>query len=72
MTAIVEILAALVVSAACAAFASFGVNLQTHSDSDHLRKREAGRSVARSPQMQPVSVNAGQTPDALKARRTPA
>lgn len=72
MTAIVEILAALVVSAACAAFASFGVNLQTHSDSDHLRKSEAGRPVARTPQAQRVSVSASQTPDALKARRTPA
>lgn len=67
-----EILAALVVSAACAAFASFGVNLQTHSDADHLRKSETGRSVARSPQAQSVSVDASRTPDALKARRTPA
>ncbi|WP_269716915.1 hypothetical protein [Caulobacter sp. NIBR2454] len=69
MTAIVEILAALVVSAACAAFASFGVNLQTHSDKTHLTKREAARSVARTPQ--PVSNEAGQTPEPVKARRTP-
>lgn len=60
------------VSAACAAFASFGVNLQTHSDSDHLRKNEAGRMVARTPQGQRVSVTASQTPEAIKVRRTPA